>query len=808
MFDWLHKLILDINPLDDPTYIITDVHQKKALENMILEDMDVNASIVVMSSMEWLQHLATQLRLPNTLSFYDVISHLKQKRYMFYTKQVDQISHLERIYQQIIINETWSISRSDDVVLNDKINDTNIETKLSFLSHLKKQTVSIQAKEVYYVDLSLSDLMLLKTIKTSFDIQYETIPNHELVASTTRHQNRESQYKWLLNQLLEQPLTTQLVVVPDMNSQTQFIRYCHQVHLPYQTSMPLYLKDDPLGQALIDSLNHQVSIYYEGVFESFKQWVEMIQQPLIYLSTTQQQMLNLLIQKIATFDQLEPTLLIDCLIHCINHIQVNFKGFKDGVHIALQEAVPMTAYERVYVLECHHDTYPSNISLPGLLTKDDYQQLATNGVLTPFTQDLRQASFDRFKQHLAFNKKEVILSGLIQDHDKACLKHEWFDVYEPYVSQVSMKQTTLMHHQYKKIESLPTFNNQPTLSQTSIDNLNKHITSKSVSQIETYNQCPYRYFVGYYLKPNIERNNEIAITIGVLVHELLKQLMLEDSQFETTWETFCETHQDELNTLSDATILHLKRMVNHSFEMLEQQKEAGKFNLFACEYPISHVIGGHQFKGIIDRIDMVTQGDITYVFVLDYKTGDKKATLDKIYVGLDIQLFVYVYLLIEKLKQLGQTVYFGGLYYYHVYSPIITSVPVEKARLNSYGYSGYTLKQPSLISQISGHEIKIIQGGLKKDGELKIGDYLTSQAYEAMQEVVLGQMLLVMDAMKQGQINIEPVNYDKQPACTFCDYKLICMKDKQLNPERVIQKQSDDVIRALLEGGQNDVETI
>ena len=47
-------------------------------------------------------------------------------------------------------------------------------------------------------------------------------------------------------------------------------------------------------------------------------------------------------------------------------------------------------------------------------------------------------------------------------------------------------------------------------------------------------------------------------------------------------------------------------------------------------------------EGRIDRIDILDDGDTSYVKVIDYKTGRQNLRLDEVYYGLSMQLILYL----------------------------------------------------------------------------------------------------------------------------------------------------------------------
>jgi ATP-dependent helicase/nuclease subunit B len=227
----------------------------------------------------------------------------------------------------------------------------------------------------------------------------------------------------------------------------------------------------------------------------------------------------------------------------------------------------------------------------------------------------------------------------------------------------------------------------------------------SISQLEKYAGCPFKYFVDQILYLNIVKELEEGITAlekGTILHEVLFKFYIDrrseglpplfdcsEIEFQQAVENLIALTQEKLNTLPESDLFTFlvkelllgtptTRGIIHEFLDNERNRKLEvKPSYF--EVPIGKRIGGRQntdnilfseevvqvvkvkIRGKVDRID-VSNNHFT---VIDYKTGSDIPTIDDIRSGLSLQLPIYLYvieLLISKKLQM-QLSPAAGLYY-------------------------------------------------------------------------------------------------------------------------------------------------
>ena len=155
----------------------------------------------------------------------------------------------------------------------------------------------------------------------------------------------------------------------------------------------------------------------------------------------------------------------------------------------------------------------------------------------------------------------------------------------------------------------------------------------SYSRLDTYKQCPSKYFFSYITKEPRQFNPPAVL--GNIVHEVL-ETTLEDGQsvdlntLKTRYEeVFPEWDPD--NIISQ-DLIQVGRVILDEFYDAHEGK---KFNIYDKEMAFDFIIGLFRIRGFIDRVDVVGNR----VNITDYKTGKWEVALKN--VPQDLQLGIY-----------------------------------------------------------------------------------------------------------------------------------------------------------------------
>jgi len=247
----------------------------------------------------------------------------------------------------------------------------------------------------------------------------------------------------------------------------------------------------------------------------------------------------------------------------------------------------------------------------------------------------------------------------------------------------------------------------------------------SVSQLETYFSCPYKYFANYglRLKEN-KKANLNAIDIGLILHGLAESFANQILSFKNLSEEELDNKVDELlkqvlekyeiNFVKNKSILNLlsgeaRRLCRHIFN---EQKNSGfkilmtEFSFFGDNEVTLNLDDGKKIKieGKIDRVDCYKN----YIRLIDYKTGDIKSDLSSVYFGKKVQLISYLSAITNNQKIIksktcsnekltDEDLQVAGLLYLPIHSEFASS---EKLVKDSYKMEGFLLDDIDVVKNM------------------------------------------------------------------------------------------------------------
>lgn len=359
----------------------------------------------------------------------------------------------------------------------------------------------------------------------------------------------------------------------------------------------------------------------------------------------------------------------------------------------------------------------------------------------------------------------------------------------------------------------------------------------SVSRLETYANCAYEYYLKYGLGLEKREELEFASTdLGTVFHGSLEKFMNAIKESDKKWSDISddEAHEimnravEEVVAADEMTVLYttgrlkhmvrrIKRIMNRTADVLKYQASKGAFlpNNFEVDFsqidnldalnlklPDDHSLS---LRGRIDRVDTCTEGDTTYVKVIDYKSGDTKLDIEAVYEGRQLQLVVYLATAMEMIgKSTGKEIVPAGILYYHIDDPIIStadeSIEAVENRvrklLKMKGYVNSDKHVLELMDNAIQGKSDVIPAGIKGDGELYVdSNVLSTDEFNKLIGDAKETIGKIGERMITGDIDtaIERNDVKKYPhTCDFCDYKSVCRQRRKDNKSEDTGPESED----------------
>lgn len=341
----------------------------------------------------------------------------------------------------------------------------------------------------------------------------------------------------------------------------------------------------------------------------------------------------------------------------------------------------------------------------------------------------------------------------------------------------------------------------------------------SVTRLERFAECSYRYFLEYGLKLKERQLFDFeAKDMGTLFHGALENYSKLVSKNEESWILVDETKKDSyieeaiemsLND-GDYSVLYssfrnkymvsrIKRILKRSVNVLTEHLKAGKLQPIEAEVEFSSVSNLKAFNfmlsdtermhlsGKIDRIDTYEDNEHVFVKIIDYKSGDKSLNLMEVYKGLSLQLVVYMNAAMEMISEkTDKTVVPAGILYYHIDDPLVdvksneSDEEIAEKIYSELKMKGLVNSDEDVYRLIDGdfeNKSDIIPISINKDGSFSkwstvvsnddfsvISDFVTKKLKENGKRILDGEI----EALPHSDKGVD----DKK--CEYCPYKVAC----------------------------------
>ncbi len=355
----------------------------------------------------------------------------------------------------------------------------------------------------------------------------------------------------------------------------------------------------------------------------------------------------------------------------------------------------------------------------------------------------------------------------------------------------------------------------------------------SPSGIEKFYQCPFQYFCTYCLKLYLPQKAALnPLSIGNLAHYCLEKILsahpkdflqLTPEKLETELRTAAECFKTENFSKSEqkdsSFLINYEYQIQSLLQMLLHMQEELKQSSFvpaAFEAKVDHQEvykpyslrnGSVLCHGKIDRVDLCHTEEQNMMRVVDYKTGNKSLTPEKIAHGLDMQMLIYL-LALEQNGAFGNAVPVGVLY-----------LPCGQLSGEEYQDREHQkLTQKDLLDehyQVRGllreDSVPYMQKEVSAPADImnhKVKDTLfraTPKQFDSMKQHVEKKICEMADKLYEGKIAPDPYLYQSYSPCTYCPCAELCgnVRKEKLNYS---EKEKKEALRQVFENQTDEEE--
>ena len=346
----------------------------------------------------------------------------------------------------------------------------------------------------------------------------------------------------------------------------------------------------------------------------------------------------------------------------------------------------------------------------------------------------------------------------------------------------------------------------------------------SVTRLESFARCAYAHFLSYGLKlREREESGFESVDMGNLYHAAIEQYSKKLADSNYNWMNIPDDVRDDfatdameqavaaypnLSIYATAENAHIANRMQHIFKQtiwaLTTQVRKGTFvpNEFEIAFSKKDKLDALSFqledgnriqlKGRIDRLDTCIDDNRVYIKIIDYKSGNTKFDVLKLYHGLQLQLVVYMNaaLELEKKQYPTKEIVPGGLFYYHIDDPVIevtgemNETEVQAAILKELKPDGLVNHEESIyraMDQDFETKSDVIPVELKKSGELSSrSSVATTEEFAILSEYVNHNIVEKGNEIYSGNVAVSPFVEGQSSSCDYCPYKAICGFDVKI----------------------------
>lgn len=362
----------------------------------------------------------------------------------------------------------------------------------------------------------------------------------------------------------------------------------------------------------------------------------------------------------------------------------------------------------------------------------------------------------------------------------------------------------------------------------------------SPSRLERFSRCPFQHFLQYGLRPEERRAFELSgREAGDVYHECLMRLSqwlcipgMDVTDSRSLWMRIsrkeCEEKVSELmEEIADSygeavlraggregyRLARMKRICSEvSWALIQQVRQGqirrmyleagfgrGRRNVFpAMEVKISET-ESLRIEGKIDRVDVLPGKDgVSYVKIIDYKSGNEVFQPEEAKKGWRLQLMMYLKSAVEGVWALEKTgkqkppVEPAGVFYFTIGEPSVAadgysfeeiSDKVSQEIEKSFRMNGLMVDEPQVIQSIAGEfegSSRVVALSRKKDGSFSKASESSLLSVESFAEFCREVNEVVEELCRQlasGEISVSPKKMKSAVACQYCSFQSVCYFD-------------------------------
>ncbi len=358
------------------------------------------------------------------------------------------------------------------------------------------------------------------------------------------------------------------------------------------------------------------------------------------------------------------------------------------------------------------------------------------------------------------------------------------------------------------------FNDNKELSLVTASKLFSNDIRVSATSLDVYHTCKYEYLLKYGIYASkLERAEINKLQRGKIIHYILENMI---NTYKKDIVNLTESQKkDEINRLIDAyleqftgsEILMTARfkyllskisaasrdVINHLCEEFRQSKFEPKYceldisdkensDIPALKIPLKD--GNIVVNGKVDRVDLYNDS----IRIVDYKSGGKTFSLSDAVQGLNLQMLLYLYVLVQDKSGFFSNPKAGGILY----------MPAKRDEKNkSFRMNGLIVDDKEIIEAMEEGK-----GGKFIPTSKSTNSFADNETFQLLFGHIEKLLTDMGETIKCGELSPNPIEFKNNTSCTYCDYASIC-RNSGTNLRKLKSLKKDN-IKEYLRGEQSN----
>lgn len=381
------------------------------------------------------------------------------------------------------------------------------------------------------------------------------------------------------------------------------------------------------------------------------------------------------------------------------------------------------------------------------------------------------------------------------------------------------------------------YDNKARLDPATVAKLYPGTLNTSVSRLESFASCPFKYFAGSVLRLRERDTDEISpLDLGNLYHRVLEGLASELVKSNSSWHDRKQAETEKriaelaesvgkelrgsilLDTARGGFLLDASqqaiRVVARALEALSGKSRFRPAGAEVCfgdlptdalpplelKTPKGRTV---LIRGKIDRVDIVDARSAAVV--VDYKSGKRELDLQQVYHGLALQLLTYLVVLLEHgTKLCGKPINPAGAFYVPVRRGLESlDHPEEKCELVATRDHPKGLINHEFLPDLDtdypggpGFKSSLYDAWVTDEGKLYSRWLLDNDTVGSLLKFVRAELCRLVDQLVDGVIVVQPYLLKQKTPCPNCEFHSVCRFEPDVNEYLRIGSLTKDQIWA------------